>query len=183
MTSKEERKELMEEMQFGMLVMSTLEDPITHQKAIPGDLLTTDAAAQDDWFHVYSIKNIFARYGEGAFFACCAPEKPEDLEKWKQWAELLPEETDRHHQMLLMTKVRIGTVFNATEPKVVKLLIDAGADISTENYKVIRMAKQYYPEVYKMLRTEYPNVVRKASKLVEDPAYTESDVQEVNSHE
>ena len=34
MTSKEERKELMEEMQFGMLVMSTLEDLITHQKAI-----------------------------------------------------------------------------------------------------------------------------------------------------
>ena len=179
MTSKEERKELMEEMQFGMLVMSTLEDPITHQKAIPEDLLTTDAAAQDDWFHVYSIKNIFARYGEGAFFACCTPEKPEDLEKWKQWVELLPEEMDRHHQMLLMTKVRIGTVFNATEPKVVKLLIDAGADISTENYKVIRMAKQYYPEVYKMLRTEYPNVVRKAVKNVEDSA----DVEEVENHE
>lgn len=168
MTSKEERKELMEEMQFGMLVMSDLEDPITHQRAIPGDLLTTDAAAQDDWFHVYSIKNIFARYGEGAFFACCAPEKPEDLEKWKQWAELLPEETDRHHQMLLMTKVRIGTVFNATEPKVVKLLIDAGADISTENYRTLRIAKRFYPEVYRMLRTEYPAVVKKAASEVDE---------------
>ena len=183
MTSKEERKELMKEMQFGMLVMSDLDDPITHQKAIPGDLLTTDAAEQDEWFHVYSIKNIFAKYGEGAFFACCAPEKPEDLEKWNQWAELLPEETSTHHQMLLMTKVRIGTVFNATEPKVVKLLIDAGADISTENYRIIRVTRQYYPEVYQMLRMEYPDVVKKALKLADDPANTKIDVEEVKSHE
>lgn len=168
MNSKEERKELMKEMQFGMLVYSDLEDPITHQRAIPGDLLTTDAPAQDEWFHVYSIKNIFARYGEGAFFACCTPEKPEDLEKWKQWAELLREETGTHHQMLLMNKVRIGTVLNATEPKVVKLLIDAGADIATEDYRLVRIAKRYYPAVYRMLRTEYADVLKKREKELDD---------------
>lgn len=161
MNSKEERKELMQEMRFGMLITSDLEDPITHAKAIPGDLLVTEDTSQDDWFHVYAIKNIFSRYGAGCFFACCAPEKPEDLEKWNQWYDIVGPEPDRHHMMLLMNKVRIGTVLNATEPKVVKMMIDAGADITTENYRLIRVAYNYYPEVFRMLRVEYPDQVNK----------------------
>ena len=160
MNTKEQRKELMEEMQFGMVLKNDLTDPWSGQKMCPGDLVEIKDGDLDDYFRISSIKNVFSQFGEGGFFACIHPQNSVDLQQWKEWAKTLTPEISANHIVLLSSKVRVGTILNIAEPKVIKLMLDAGADITTENYRLIRMSYMYYPAIFQMLQKEYPKLVQ-----------------------
>lgn len=172
MNTKEQRKELMEEMQFGMVLKNDLTDPWSGQKMCPGDLMEIKDGDLEDYFRISSIKNIFSQFGEGGFFACIHPQNSVDLQQWKEWAKTLTPELSTNHIVLLSSKVRVGTILNITEPKVVKLMLDAGADIATENYRLIRMSYMYYPAIFQMLQQEYPKLVKKV--ISSDAAKTDT---------